>query len=70
MSNRGNHTIATSPVGLRKPMRLADDLVIESNLSANGIRDVILRFFGGFEVPADSIHVYLRQDRNATDVQA
>ncbi len=70
ISNRGKHTIATSPVGLRKPMRLADDLFIESNLSANGIRDVILRFFGCFEVPADSIHVYLREDRNATDVQA
>ena len=43
ISNRGNHTIATSPVDLRKAMRLADNLFIESNLSANGIRDVILR---------------------------
>tara|TARA_A100001391_G_scaffold186044_2_gene154986 strand:+ start:830 stop:1447 length:618 start_codon:yes stop_codon:yes gene_type:complete len=42
ISNRGNHTICSSPSQLRKAMPLAEDLYLESNLSANGIRDVIL----------------------------
>jgi hypothetical protein len=67
ISNRGNHAIATNPAELRKAMRLADDLFIESNLSANGIRDVILRLFACYNIPADSIQVYLRQDRNASE---
>ncbi len=70
ISNRGNHTIATEPHELRKAMRLADDLFIESNLSANGIRDLIVRLLGCFGISPDAVQVYLRQDRNAADAQA
>lgn len=38
---------------------------VESNLSANGIRDVIARLLAAFDIPADEMRRFLRQDRDA-----
>ena len=65
VSNRGHHTVTTDPVPLRKALPLGDGLFIESNLSANGIRDVIRRLLAAFDIPADRLLVFLRQDRDA-----
>ena len=67
VSNRGNRTIEHDPQKLRKPMMLAGGLFIESNLSANGIRDVIRRLLEQYAIPAEKMKVYLRQDRNAQE---
>jgi hypothetical protein len=65
VSNRGNRTVEHDPAKLRKALRIADGLYIESNLSANSIRDVIRRLLQQYEIPLDQVRVYLRQDRDA-----
>ena len=69
VSNRGNRTIEHDPHQLRKAMQIADGLYIESNLSANSIRDVVRRLLQQYEVPVEQMKVYLREDRDA-DLQA
>lgn len=65
VSNRGNRTIENDPQQLRKAMQIADGLYIESNLSANGIRDIIRRLLHQYEIPIEQMKVYLQQDRDA-----
>lgn len=67
VSSRGNRTIEYDPLKLRKPLEIANGLFIESNLSANSIRDVIRRLLQQYTIPAVSMKVYLRQDRNAQE---
>ncbi len=68
VSNRGNRTIEHEPQKLRKALQIADGLYIESNLSANSIRDVIRRLLQQYAIPLEQIRVYLRQDRDAESV--
>ncbi|SMP64254.1 hypothetical protein SAMN06265222_108197 [Neorhodopirellula lusitana] len=65
ISNRGHHTVTPDAKSLRKAMRLADGLFVESNLSANSIRDVILRMLDEYEIPLENMKVFLREDRDA-----
>lgn len=65
VSNRGHHTVTGDRTTLRKPLRVGGDLYIEANLSANGIRDVISRLLKVFEIPAERMQIFLRQDRDA-----
>ena len=65
ISNRGHHSVAHDPSTLRKVMRLADDLYVECNLSANSIRDVIVSLLAAFEIPAEQMQLFLRQYRDA-----
>jgi hypothetical protein len=65
ISNRGNHTITSDPEQLRKVMAIGPDLYIESNLSANSIRNVIRQLLSEYGIPEDQLTVFLRQDRDA-----
>jgi len=65
VSNRGHHTVTGDATTLRKPLAVSDDLYVEANLSANGIRDVIRRLLEVFEIPTDRMQIFLRQDRDA-----
>ncbi len=65
ISNRGNRTIEHDPAKLRKAMQITEGLFIESNLSANSIRDVIRRLLLQCDVSVESMKVFLRQDRDA-----
>lgn len=65
ISNRGHHTVARDSHLLRKPLSVDNNLFIEANLSANGIRDLIRRLLVAFEIPADRLQIFLRQDRDA-----
>ena len=65
VSSRGNRTVEFDQQKLRKSLKIADGLFIESNLSANSIRDVISRLLKHYDIPIESIKIYLRQDRNA-----
>jgi hypothetical protein len=65
VSNRGHHTVTTDGASLRKALSVGEGLFVESNLSANGIRDVIRRMLAAFEIPADRVSIFLRQDRDA-----
>jgi hypothetical protein len=53
VSNRGNRTVEHDPAKLRKALRIADGLYIESNLSANSIRDVIRRLLQQYGIPLE-----------------
>ena len=65
ISNRGNRSIDTDSNSLRKAMPIASGLFIESNFSANSIRDMIRRLLTEYHIPLDRMQVYLRQDRDA-----
>jgi hypothetical protein len=65
VSNRGHHAVSTDPAVLRKALPAGDGLFVESNLSANGIRDAVRALLAAFEIPADRLSIFLRQDRNA-----
>lgn len=65
VSNRGHHTITGNPAELRQALPVADQLFVESNLSANSIRDVITRLLAVYEIPAQRMQIFLRQDRDA-----
>lgn len=65
ISNRRHHTVTSDPNSLRKAMELANGLFVESNLSANSIRDVISRLLDAYEIPNENMKVFLREDRDA-----
>jgi hypothetical protein len=65
VSNRGHHTVTSDAADLRKKLAIGDGLYIASNLSANGIRDVMHRLLAAFEIPADRLLIFLPQDRDA-----
>jgi hypothetical protein len=65
ISNRGHHTVTRVAESLRKPLSVGGDLYVEANLSANSIRDVLRRLLDTFDIPAEHMQVFLRQDRDA-----
>lgn len=65
ISNRGHHTVTPHPDTLRKPLAVGSDLFIEANLSANGIRDVLRKLLAAYDIPIESLKIFLRQDRDA-----
>lgn len=64
-TNRGNPTFTTDPARLRKALEVRAGLFVESNYSANSIRDMLSRVLTAFEVPTDKLLIFLRQDRDA-----
>jgi hypothetical protein len=65
VSNRGHHTVTTDALSLRKALAVGEGLFVESNLSANGIRDIIRQLLAAFDIPKDRVKIFLRQDRDA-----
>jgi hypothetical protein len=64
-TNRGNPTFSTDPGKLRKALEVRKGLFVESNLSANGIRDILRRVLTAFAISTDQMLIFLRQDRDA-----
>ncbi len=64
-TNRGNPTFTTAPARLRKALEIRAGLFVESNLSANGIRDILRRVLTTFAISTDQLLIFLRQDRDA-----
>lgn len=65
VSNRGHRSVTTDRIELRKALDIGDGLFVESNLSANGIRDAIRSLLSVFDIPSDRLQLFLRQDRDA-----
>jgi hypothetical protein len=65
ISNRGHHSFTRDPATLRKALEVEDGLYAESNLSANGIRDMIRQLLAAFEMPNEEMKFFLREDRDA-----
>mgnify|MGYP006289597631 FL=1 len=66
-NSRGKSTFASSPDKLRAAVKLTEDVYAEVNLSANGIRDVMQKLLEVYEIPAEDMTVFLRQDRDAVE---
>ena len=49
---------------LRLASLIGDGIHAEINLSANMVRDLIRRLLVTFEIPADRLQAFLRQDRD------
>jgi hypothetical protein len=64
-TNCGNPTFTTDPTKLRKALEVRAGLFVESNLSANGIRDILHRVLTTFAIPTDQLRIFLRQDRDS-----
>lgn len=65
VSNRGHRQFTTDPTELRSPSRVGEGIHTEINLSANGLRDVIRNMLDAYEIPRNSLQIYLREDRDA-----
>ena len=66
-NSRGKSTFARSPDKLRAAVQLTDDVYGEVNLSANALRDVMQKLLEVYEIPAEDMTVFLRQDRDAVE---
>ncbi len=65
ISNRGHHLFTHDPTHPRKPQEIAQGLFAETNLSANGLRDVVRKLLATCEIPKDRLRLFLREDRDA-----
>lgn len=65
LSSRGNRSVTRDPGALRSPLELGDGLHVESNLSANGVRDMMRRLLVAFEIEPSELKLFLREDRDA-----
>jgi len=64
-TNRGNPMFTRDRDRLRKSMEIRDGLYVESNLSANGIRDLLRRVLETIGIDTQDVQIFLRQDRDA-----
>ena len=65
ISNRNNKYFSTKTTELRSSQRCGPLIYIEMNLSANQIRDSIIRLLNTFSIHESKITIYLREDRDA-----
>ena len=65
ISNRGHRSFTHDRASLRKALEIEDGLYAESNLSADGIRDMIRQLLTAFELPKEEMKIFLREDRDA-----
>ncbi len=54
--------ISTSSDGMRKPQSILDRVFIETNMSGNGIRNLILKMLKAYGFKASDYKVYFRAD--------
>jgi len=64
-STKGNMHFSREAADLRTPRDFGRNVLAETNLSANQIRDNIKRLFATFELPEKTFTLYLREDRDA-----
>jgi len=69
LSKRGNCAFAADPGLLRASSKITDTVYAEVNLSANMLRDHMLRLLGAFRIPESDVIVYLRADLDADEAK-
>jgi len=63
-SNRGNKDFSSSKGNLRQALKITGNVYAESNLSANQIKDRVIKLLDYFEISNKEFLVYLREDRD------
>jgi hypothetical protein len=64
-TSRGNESFTNDASRLRKALKVGEGVFAESNLSANGIRDMLRRVLTAFSMAPEELLIFLRQDRDA-----
>jgi hypothetical protein len=65
ISNRGNKRFSENPKELRAPYKITNTIYAEINLSAQNIVESIADLLDFYQIPQNSMVIYLREDRNA-----
>lgn len=65
IGNRGNPLFTRDRGRHRKPQEVTRGLYVETNFSANGLRDLVGKLLATFGIPRERVQFYLREDRNA-----
>jgi hypothetical protein len=65
ISNRNNKYFSSNSSELRSSQKCGSSTYVEMNLSANGIRDSIKRLLKTYNIKANDLSIYLREDRDA-----
>jgi len=65
ISKRGNRTFGPHADAMRAACQFEEGLYVECHDSANGLRDMIRELLAEFQIPKESLRIYLRQDRDA-----
>ena len=69
VSKRGHHSFSQTRDPLRSAWQLDEDLFTEINLSANSIRDTTRRMLDVFGITIPDLKIFLREDRDARNLQ-
>ena len=54
---------------MRRPVHIGSGIYLETNMSANGIRNLILKLIKEFNIPTNSFKVYLKADYTSLNKQ-
>lgn len=65
--SRRRKQFATSPAELRNGQPIAHDTYAEVHMSANNLRDIMVKLLAEFDLRQDELKIYLRQDRDAEE---
>lgn len=65
LSNRGLRYISRDPNDLRLASEIAEGIYVEANLSANSVRNIMVKLLEEFGLKVSDLAIYLRQDRDA-----
>ncbi len=62
MNGKKNKYFSINPEALRKPEKVADKIYIETNMSGNSIRYLIVKILKEYEIKVNNYKVYFRAD--------
>lgn len=62
MNGKKNKYFSVKPNGLRKPEKVADKIYVETNMSSNSIRYLILKILKEYDIKVSNYKVYFRAD--------
>lgn len=62
MNGKKNKYFSTTPEGIRKPEKVSNIIYIETNMSGNAIRNLIVKILKQYGIKAGNYKVYFRAD--------
>lgn len=62
MNGKKNKYFSTKEDGLRRPEKVVDKIYIETNMSGNSIRNLIVKILKEYEIKVNNFKVYFRAD--------
>lgn len=69
LNGRKSDYFSTDKKIMRRPVHIGCGVYIETNMSANGIRNLILKLLKEFNIPTNSFKIYLKADYTSLNKQ-